>query len=156
MTNYRFRIHLISGNGLHRKRESSDGPRDRAQLLKYAIFCLVVAAILIVTIKLQRTQSPVSTSRVRHRMLSIVRKLEPNGLSNPAAGGGPYVGRFRLTNQGTQPIFYPLSSDTNRPMGQIVNRVAPQSNWKPLIESEPSPSSQAQRNERGGNEKAIN
>lgn len=78
----------------------------------------------------------------------MARKLEPNRLRGNADGGGTYVVRFRLTNQGNQPIFYPASSDTNRPLGQIVYRVAPQSEWKPLSESEPSPSSRAQLNGR--------
>jgi hypothetical protein len=49
MTNDKFRIHLISGNGLRRNQQGADGPKERMQLLKYAIFYSVVAAILFVT-----------------------------------------------------------------------------------------------------------
>jgi len=39
----------MSGNGMRRNQQGADGPKDRTQLLKYAIFYLVVAAILFVT-----------------------------------------------------------------------------------------------------------
>jgi len=45
MTNDRFRIHLTSGNSAHRNQQESGAPKERRQLLKYAIFYLVVAAI---------------------------------------------------------------------------------------------------------------
>jgi hypothetical protein len=137
----KFQIHLISGNGARRKRQDADGPKDRTQLLKYAIFYLVVAAILFVTTQTGRK----STARGNrspsnlHIDLSAARKLEPNRLGSDPAEGGTYVVRFRLTNQGKQPIFYPSFPDTNRPLGQIVYRVAPQSDWKPLSQAESSP-----------------
>ncbi len=49
MTNEKFRIHLISGNGMRRNQQGADGPKNRTQLLKFAIFYLVAAAILFVT-----------------------------------------------------------------------------------------------------------
>ena len=111
MTNDKFRIHLMSGNGMRRSRRRAGGPKDRKQLLKYAIFYLVVAAILFVTNRVAknpmdgRNQSPSNL----HIDLSVARKLEPNRLGNNAAGRGTYVVRFRLTNHGNQPIFYPVS-----------------------------------------------
>jgi hypothetical protein len=68
-------------------------------------------------------KQPQSPSNL-HIDLSVDRKLEPNRLGSNAAGGGMYVVRFRLTNRGNQPIFYPLSLNTNRPMGHLVYRVA--------------------------------
>lgn len=140
----KFRIHLISANGTHRNQQGADGLKDRTQLLKYATFYLVVAAILFVTN--QAAKNPVhganqsqSPSNL-HIDLSVAHKLEPNPPGSLAAGGGTYVVRFRLSNEGNQPIFYPASPDTNRPIGQIVYRVAPQSDWKRLSESESSPS----------------
>jgi hypothetical protein len=37
MTNDKFRIHLISGNGIRHNQQGADGPKDRTRLLKYAI-----------------------------------------------------------------------------------------------------------------------
>lgn len=104
MTNDRFRIHLISGNGMRRKQQGADGPKDRTQLLKYAIFYLVVAAILFVTNQAAKnpmaganqSQSPSNL----HIDLSAARKLEPNRLGSNAVARGTYVVRFRLMNQG--------------------------------------------------------
>ena len=138
----KFRIHLVSGNGMRRKRQGADGLKDRTQLLKYATFYLAVSAILFVTNQVamhsvhgaNQSQSPSNL----HIDLSVAHKLEQNPPGSNAAGGGTYVVRFRLTNEGNQPIFYPASPDTNRPIGQIVYRVAPQSEWKRLSESETS------------------
>lgn len=146
----KFRIHLISGNGMRRKRQGDDGLKDRTQLLKYATFYLAVAAILFVTN--QAAKNPVHSANQSqspsniHIDLSVAHKLEPNRLGRNTAGGGTYVVRFRLTNEGNQPIFYPASPGTNRPIGQIVYRVAPQSDWKRLSESEPPPSTRAPLN----------
>ena len=150
MTSDKFRKHVISGNGTHRNQQGADGPKDQTQLLKYATFYLVVAAILFVTN--QTAKNPMAgadQSRLPsnlHIDLSVVRKLGQNRVGSNAAGRGTYVVRFRLTNQGNQPIFYPASPDTNRPMGEIVYRVAAQSGWKLLPESEPSSSTPAQLN----------
>jgi hypothetical protein len=150
MTNDKFRIHLLSGNGMRRNQQNADGPKDQTQLLKYAIFYLVVAAVLLVAN--QAVKDPmaranqVQTASNLQTDLSVAPKFETKPTGSNAAGRGAFVVRFRLTNQGNQPIFYPIFSDTNRPMGQIVYRVAPQSDWKPLSESEPSPSTRAQLN----------
>ena len=52
-------------------------------------------------------------------------------------------------DQGNQPIFYPVSADTNRPMGQLLYRIAPGSDWRPLSAPELSPTTPAQVNVRG-------
>ncbi len=148
MTNDKLRIHVISGNGTRRNRQGADGPKDRAQLLKYASFYLVVAVILLITNQAAKNtigsanqSQPLSNLHIE---LSVAHNLLPDRLGSSPTGEGKYVIRFRLTNQGNQPIFYPVSSDTNHPVGQIVYRIAPQSDWKPLSESELSPSSRAQ------------
>lgn len=153
MTNDKLRIHLISGNDMRRNQQGADSPTDRTQLLKHAIFYLIVAAILSVTNQAAKNSMAAanqvqSPSNLRLD-LSVALKSERNRLGSNAAGGGTYVVRFRLTNQGNQPIFYPVSSDTHRPIGEIVYRVAPQSDWRPLFESQPSSSSRAQLNGRG-------
>lgn len=153
MTNDKFRMRFTFGNGIRRNQEGADGPKDRRQLLRYAIFYLVVAAILFVTN--QAAKNPVagrnqsqSPSNL-HIDLSVTRKLEPNRLGSNATGGGTHVVRFRLTNQGNQPIFYPVSADTNRPMGQLLYRIAPGSDWRLLSAPELFASTPAQVSIRG-------
>jgi hypothetical protein len=143
----------MSGNGMRRNQQGADGPKDRTQLLKYAIFYLVVAAILFVTN--QAAKNPMAGANQSqslsnlHIDLSVARKLEANRLGSNAAGGRTGVVRFRLTNQGNQPIFYPVSADTSRPMGQLLYRIAPGSDWRPLSAPELSASTPAQANVRG-------
>jgi hypothetical protein len=155
MTNDKLRIHVISGNGMRRNRQGADGPKDRTQLLKHASFYLVVAVILLVTNQAAKNaigganQSQSQSLSNLHVDLSVAHNLEPDRLSSSPTRRGRYVVRFRLTNQGNQPIFYPVTSDTNHPVGQIVYRIAPQSDWKPLSEFELSPSSRAQLSGRG-------
>ena len=153
MTNHKFRIHLISANGIRRNRQGADGPKDRTQLLKYAILYLVIAAILFVT-----NQNAKNTMAGRNQLqspsnlhidLSVTRKSEPNRLGSNAAWGGTYVVRFRLTNEGNQPIFYPVSANTNRPIGHLVYRINSRSDWGLLSAPELSPSTPAQLNPKG-------
>ncbi len=137
MTDDKFRIHLLSGNGMRRNQQDADGPKDQTQLLKYAIFYLVVAAILLVTNQ-AATDPMARANQVQpasnlHIDLSVAPKFEKNPTGGNAAGrAGAFVVLFRLTNQGNQPIFYSVSPGTNRPIGQIVYRIAPGADWKPL------------------------
>ncbi|HEX7895379.1 MAG TPA: hypothetical protein VF447_14375 [Terriglobales bacterium] len=80
-----------------------------------------------------------------HIDLSVAPKMEPN-LAGNAAGSGTYNVHFRLTNQGNQPIFYPVFPDTNRPRGQIVYRLTPRADWTPLPGPELSPLAATQLN----------
>lgn len=136
MMNDKFRIHLISGDGLHREQQEADGPKDRTHLLKYAIFYLTVAAILIVANQTAKdsaapTAQPQSAANLQI-YLSITSVLSQNRVAGNKAGAGAYVVRFLLRNQGAVSIFYPASPKTNRPMGHVAYRIDPRSDWKLL------------------------
>lgn len=153
MSNDKFRVHAISGNTMRRARQRADGPNDRMQLLKYAIFYLMIAAILIVTNQAAKNSIAVR-SEVRspsnvHIDLSVARKLEPNRPGGDAAEARTYLVRFRLTNEGDQPIFYPISPNTSRPIGHLLYRIAPGSDWRLLSEPELSTSGPAHLNANG-------
>jgi hypothetical protein len=125
MMNDKFRIHLLSGNGIRRNQQDAERSKGQKQLLKYAIFYLVVATILIVANQaakdpMARAHQAETTSNL-HLDLSVT-KLETNPAESNTAGRGAIVVLFRLTNQGNQPIFYPVSPGTNRAIGQIVSR----------------------------------
>jgi hypothetical protein len=150
MTNDKFRIHLLPGNGMRHNQQDADGPKDQTQLLKYAIFYLVVAAILLVANQAAKDEvvraNRVQTTSNLDLDLSVASKLETNPAGSIAASGGTFVVRFRLTNRGNQPIFYPVLPSTNHPMGQIVYRMAPGADWKPLSVSELSRSTPGHEN----------
>jgi hypothetical protein len=149
MMNDKFRIHLLSGNGMRRNQQDAERSKGQKQLLKYAIFYLVVATILIVAN--QAAKDPMArahqaeTPSNLHLDLSVT-KLETNPAESNTAGRGAIVVRFRLTNQGNQPIFYPVSPGTNRAIGQIVYRIAPGADWEPLSVSDLSRSTPGHEN----------
>lgn len=151
MTNNNFRTHRTSGNGRRGNHQEAEAgtPTDRRQNLRYAAFYLVVAIILFLTNRVSKHPTDVgnlSQSASNPGIdLSVARKFEGKNIGTNGAGG-TYIVRFRLTNQGNQPIFYPVSSDTNRPIGHILYRVAPQPDWKPISESEPSASTRTRLN----------
>lgn len=122
MTNDRFRIHLISGNSLHRNREAG-GVKGRKQLLKYAIFYLVVAVILLVTN--QSSKSPAADAVQSQSAANLEIHLSVTRLAGNADGTHACAVRFRLTNRGNVPIFYSASPNTNRPLGHVVFGLSP-------------------------------
>ena len=148
MTNDEFRIHVVSGNDLDRNQPHADDPAGGARLLKYAIFYLVVAAILVIANR--GTKNSTSAANLSqplsnlHLDLSVARNLGPNRLASNASRGGMYVVRFRLMNQGNEPVLYPVFPNTNRPMGHVVCRIAPGSDWKLLSRPDLSPSQPAE------------
>ncbi len=130
MISDRFRIHLISGDSMLRNQPKTGRPTDQRQALKYAVFYLVVAAILVVinnTAKAPMAGAVQPESEVNPQIyLSVTHKLERNRLVSNSTAMGAYVVRFRLANQGNQPIFYPVFSGTNHPVGQTVYRITPE------------------------------
>lgn len=140
MEDDKLRVLPMPGNGMPRNQQSSDDPKDRRQLLKYAFFYLTVAAVLFVTDQVAKSPTA-SANRAQWRSsvhidLSVVHKPKRDRPDSSLAAEGTYLVRFRLVNHGNQPIFYPVSSDTNRPIGEIVHRVGAQSEWKSLSGSE--------------------
>lgn len=128
--------HLASGNGTGRTRAGdppSDNDSDRAHNLKCAIFYSAVAVSLILANQLAKhpghdANRPDAAVKVRLD-LSISRKSKVPPIENESLGGRTYAIRFRLTNQGNWPVFYALDPTTNRPVGHIVYRAVPGSEW---------------------------
>ncbi len=135
---------------MHRNRQDADDPKDRTQLVKYAVLYLAVAGILLVTHQAAKnSMPPASQTKALSNLridLSIARGLEPKRLGGNAAAEGTYTVRFRLANKGNQPIFYPVFPNTNRPMGHLVYRIARGSDWRLLSVPERFASAPAQLN----------
>ena len=134
--NDEFRRQLTSGNGTEPRGGLDRHPgnqQERKQNLKYAIFYLVVAVLLFLANQLAkhpRADGSQSDAVLNVGFdLSLGRKPEPIRARNDSAEEATYVIRFRLTNRGNQSVFYPVYPGTNRPIGRIVYRVAPGSEW---------------------------
>jgi hypothetical protein len=145
MTIVKFPGRFASGNGTRPNQQNTlaGNPNDRKQNLKYAIFYLVAAIILFLANRVS-TQPARNGNRSQpfsnlHLDLSVTRNVETSPVGNSAAGGGTFVVRFRLANQGNQPVFYPVFPGTNHPMGQVLYRFASGADWKLLSAGELSP-----------------
>jgi len=106
---------------------------DRKANLKYALFFLVVAIMLIVARQLGKDAS--STSGQSTSILSVQFDLSVQRTSgeisperNQSESSG-YVVRFRLSNRGNHPVFCPVRPGTNILIGHIVYRTTANSEW---------------------------
>jgi hypothetical protein len=136
MRNDKFGAHLTSGNGagcqdvVHRHPEKQ---QERARNLKFAIFYLAVGVALFVAN--QFAKQPQRNGNQRSAVfnigldLSVGRRPEPTATGSAPTKGATYAIPFRLTNRGNQSVFYPVYPGTNRPIGRLVYRVAPGSEW---------------------------
>jgi len=147
MSSDRYDVQLASGDrtrrsGPHDHRPENDP--DRAHNWKWAIFYLAVGVLLFLANQLAKHPAPrlnQPEAAVNVRLdLSISRKPEPPPIENASMMVASYVIRFRLTNRGNWPVFYPLDPATNRPIGHVVHRASPGSEW--ILETAPSIPSQ--------------
>ncbi len=128
----------MSGNGKGPKDVSilgADSARreERKTNLKYALFFLAVAVLLIVAKQLGKDAS--TTSGQSNSMPNVQFDLSIQRTSGEVAPGGyqsetsGYVVRFRLSNRGNHPVFYPVRPGTNVLVGHVVYRTTSQSKW---------------------------
>ena len=106
--------------------DGGDAGQDRKANLKRAWFFGMVAVLFVLADQLGRVQkqtdanlAPDSTALVSLQVLSSMRSADGPGLSV----------RFRLSNRGNHSVFYPVSTATNAPIGQLVARRSPASDW---------------------------
>lgn len=106
-----------------------DARQDRKANLKLAWFFGTVAVLFVLADQLGRVQkqtdanvAPDSTALVSLKVLSPVRSGNGSGFSM----------RFRLSNRGNHSVFYPIDTTTRAPVGQLVARTSPASDWTSL------------------------
>lgn len=104
---------LSSGDG--------DAGQDRKANLKLAWFFATVAVLLVLADQVGRVQkqtdanfAPDSTALVSLKVLSPVR----------FGNGSSFSMRFQLSNRGNHSVFYPISTTTRAPVGQLVARTS--------------------------------
>jgi hypothetical protein len=128
----------MSGNGKTPRHVSIPGLGSAAQeerkiYLKYALFFLAVAVLLIVARQLGKdasTTSGQSTSILNVKFdLSIQQTSGEVAREGYQSQSGGQVVRFRLSNRGNHPVFYPVRPGTNVLVGHVVYRTTPDSKW---------------------------
>ena len=118
-----------NGDSLRPRSVPNKDEEERQANIKLAVFFSVVALLFVLAEHLGRMQErthanlgPDSTA-----LVSLTVSLpERSGI------GSRFSVRFRLSNRGNHAIFYPVSTATNIPRGQLVARTTPSSDWMSL------------------------
>ena len=117
-----------NGNGSMRVSVPMPGSatqEERRANLKYALFFLAVAVLLIVAGQLSKDPSATSgqsTSTLNMQFdLSIQQALGEVARNGYKSESGGYVVRFRLSNRGNHPVFYPARPGTNVLVGHMAS-----------------------------------
>jgi hypothetical protein len=131
----------ISGNGEGRLHApilalGSITQEERRNYLKYALFCLTIAALLIIGNQLGKkapTTIGQSASRLNVRFdLSFEQAQgKPAGEGSQSEPGARLV-TFRLSNRGNNSVYYAVHPGTNVVIGHLVYRRAVLSEWMAL------------------------
>jgi hypothetical protein len=127
----------MSGNGKTPQHVSILDPgsatqEERKTYLKSALFFLTVAVLLIVARQIGRDGSTrgQSTSMLDVKFdLSIQQTLGEVARDGYQSESGGKVVRFRLSNRGNHPVFYPVRPGTNVLVGHVVYRTTSDSEW---------------------------
>ncbi len=103
-----------------------DASEERKANIKRAWFFATVAVLFVLASQLGHVRN-VSDSNSEPASAASV-SLTLSRLERPRERVGFSV-RFRLSNRGKHSIFYPMRAGTDAPLGQIVARTSPSSEW---------------------------
>ncbi len=103
-----------------------DDREERKANVKHAWFFTTVAVLFILADQVGHVKNVSDSNSVLASAEHVSLALSPQG--GPRDRVGLSV-RFRLSNRGNHSIFYPVSPETNVPLGQIVTRTSPSSEW---------------------------
>ena len=122
---------LASGNGNRHKATSygqveTDRTEERKVYLKRAVFCLAVAALLILADALGHKAQPLNSGSDGTPMRDLILVVHPRPKDRIQAG---LVVQFRLSNMGRQAILYAVRRGTDVPVGEILVRNSTSSGW---------------------------
>ena len=152
-----FKQHIASGSRtVHQGVYDRDAAnqQERTRYLKYAIFYLSVAALLFLAN--ESAKHARANANQPDSLLNVALDLSVGRASQSARAKAyptemtTYVIRFRLTNRGNHSAFFAVDRDTDRPLGHIVYRVAPGSEWIALSRHEKRTSTSVQSSAQDG------
>jgi len=102
---------------------------ERKANIKLAWFFALVALLFVLANRLGRVTDGRETSFGPDSPALVSLTLSSPERSGDRAG---FSVRFRLSNRGNHPVFYPLRAATNVPIGQLVGRTSSSSEWMSL------------------------
>lgn len=113
------RVRLLSPAG-------GDEAEERQTNIKRAGFFAVVALLSALAVHLGRVEDRTDANLGPDSTILASLTLSPPNRSGDRAG---FFVRFRLSNEGNHSVFYPIGTATNAPIGQVVARASPSSDW---------------------------
>lgn len=113
-----------------RPRPVSLSDEDERRLnIKLAVFFTVVALLFVLAEHLGRVQEQTNAKLAPDSMAFVSLTLLPMDRSG---NGVDFSVRFRLSNMGNHSVFYPFSTTTNEPIGELAVRTSPSADWTTL------------------------
>ena len=103
-----------------------DASEERKANIKRAWFFATVAVLFVLANQLGHVRNASDSNSEPASAASV--SLTLSRLERPRERVGFSV-RFRLSNRGKHSIFYPMRAGTTVPIGQIVGRTSPSSEW---------------------------
>jgi hypothetical protein len=112
----------------------SDGDvgKERKANIKLAWFFALVALLFVLANHLGRMQERTDANLGPDSTALVSLTLSPPQRSGNRAG---FSVRFHLSNRGNHSVFYPMDTTTSVPIGQLVARGSPSSEWVSLSSS---------------------
>ena len=117
-------------------RSAGDASDARKANIKRAWFFITVAVLFVLADQLGHVKN------ASHSNSGLASAELVSLTLSPREGPGDRVGlsvRFRLSNRGNHSVFYPTRAGTNVPLGQIVTRTLPSSEWISLSTTSEEP-----------------
>jgi len=108
---------------------NGEASEERTANIKLAWFFALAALLFVLADYLGRVTDRRHTSLGPNSTAFLSLTLSSPKRSGDRAG---FSVRFRLSNKGNHPVFYPLSATTTVPIGQLVGRISPSSEWMSL------------------------
>jgi len=109
---------------------------ERKDNIKRAWFFIAVAVLFVLADQLGRVKNASHSNSDLASAELVSLTLSPR--DKPGDRPGLSV-RFRLSNRGNHTVFYPMRAGTNAPLGQIVARSLPSSEWISLTATSEEP-----------------
>ncbi|HXP81997.1 MAG TPA: hypothetical protein VN976_19010 [Verrucomicrobiae bacterium] len=106
-----------------------DEPEERQAKVKLAGFFAVVALVSVLAEHLGRVEDRTDANLGPDSTTLVSLNLSLPDRSGDRAG---FTVRFRLSNSGNHSVFYPTDTKTSVPIGQLVARATPSSDWRSL------------------------
>src|SRR5258708_28982900 len=121
-----------NGDSIRPHSGRSKDEEERQVNIKLAVFFSVVALLFVLAEHFGRMQERTDANLGPDSTALVSLTLSPPQRSGNRAG---FSVRFHLSNRGNHSVFYPMDPTTSGPIGQLVARGAPSSEWVSLSSS---------------------